>query len=104
MAGDLSDRGRWFIDRYILHTTQKAETRARKGREAEAELAKVALILDEYEGTNSPTAPIVAKITDVRRLIGEIVWRTVGTRSTYSSFDARKENCGCDIKFLGMRV
>ena len=71
MAGDLSDRGRWFIDRYILHTTQKAETRARKGREAEAELAKVALILDEYEGTNSPTAPIVAKITDVRRLIGE---------------------------------
>ena len=69
MAGDLSDRGRYFIDRYILHTTQKAETRARKGREAEAELAKVTRILDEYEGTNSPTGPVAAKVTAAQALI-----------------------------------
>lgn len=69
MAGDLSDRRRYFIDRYILHTTQKAETRARMGREAEAELAKVTRILDEYEGTNSPTGPIAAKVTAAQALI-----------------------------------
>ena len=69
MAGDLSHRGRYFIDRYILHTTQKAETRARKGREAEAELAKVTRILAEYEGTNSPTGPVAAKVTAAQAFI-----------------------------------